>query len=178
MQDDSFGISGILIGVSHCLTPTALSAGNTITPVSSLAATRQLWHAYSFDLPIAFDGTPGTSNGEGRASASTAVSDNLQSLVTTNANDCLFAGVLSSVAATLSGVTAGWNAASTPSVATDTSLTLFAFSQTVAATGTYNLSGTITSSNWVLCNVGYKYALPAAIVRPDFSRFPKTLMRR
>jgi hypothetical protein len=168
VTNDAFSFGGVIgIGVFSCLTPAALSIGNTITPSATLGTNRQLWHAYSFDAPISFDGTGGTTNGEGRATG-TAVSNNLQPNVTTNANDCLFAGVLCDTNSTLTGVTAGWNASSPASVITDTNLKLFAFSQIVSASGTFNLSGTLgTSSNWENVQGNYKYTPAGAAFIPQ-----------
>jgi hypothetical protein len=171
--DDAFSFNAVIdIAVFSCLTPTALSIGNTITPSSSIAPNRQLWHAYAFDLPTGLDFVPNTTPGEGRATG-TAVSANLQNLTTTNANDCLYGAVLCDTNSTLGSVTAGWNAASTPSVITDTNLKLFAFSQVVSATGTYPLAGTLgTSSNWEVSVTGYKFTPVSAGQPPSFHPIP------
>lgn len=179
-QVDAFSQAGTVdTGIFHSLTPTALSIGNTITPSSSLGTQRQAWHAYSFDLPTGFDGTPGTTNGEGRAT-STAVSGTFQELLTANANDCAFGCVACDTNSTLTGVTAGWNAASTPSVITDNNLLkLFAFSQVLSATGTFPLQGTLgTSSNWVMMNAAYKFTAGGAAFIPPAPRIVRQAVNR
>jgi hypothetical protein len=131
--------------------------------------------AWAFNDWAGNDGTNGTNNAEGRATASTAPSDNLQSSVTTNANDVLFGAIMANDNVTLSGVTAGWNAESTASVLSGAStlysgkfVKLWPFSQTVAAAGTYHLAGTLsgTGSTWLLVVGQYKYTVPVAPAMP------------
>lgn len=172
---DNFTQGGVMhIGFYRATLTTQLVNTNTIT-VAATASVQWCIGAWQLDAVTGFDGTPTTTNGEGRG-AGTAVSLNLQNGALANATDYLVAAVAALSATTLTGVTAGWNLDGTVTTGGSTNR-MWCFSQTTAATGTFPLSGTLGASvNWEAVVGPYTFVVPT-LVKPDYSRFPKTMIR-
>lgn len=166
VNQDTFGINVTLfIGWRDCTLGTALQIGDTIT-IPGSGTNDVAGYAWALDAVTGFDGTPGTANGEGRNAAGSAVSFSLQNAAQTNANDYMVAAVIANSATTLTGVTAGWVAESTANVTTSANnLRMWGFSETVAATGTYPLAGTLGASvAWESVAGRYAYTPGGAFV--------------
>jgi hypothetical protein len=179
-QLDTFHNSSGVLQMTMCYAPVtnALIAGNTVSH-SVGGGLRIAAYLYCIDNWAGADSTSSTT-GEGRSDSGTAVSNNLQAFVTSNPTDDLFGFVVCSQNTTLTGVTAGWNAAPTPSVITDDNAQkLFAFSQEVASASTYAFSGTLGAASVFASMAGaFKYSAGGVIIPTPTIVVPEAAVQR
>lgn len=169
-QDEGFASVAGSGGLRNDMYRSVLSASITSVTVTPNAGTRVALYVWKIQTP---SGSPpgdnmGTKEGAGRSTTgSTTISSNLQTWTTTNANDDIIIGVSSPSSTTLTGVTGGWTAESTASVATDLGLTVWGFHGELTSAGSQSIGGTLGASvQWCLIGGQYKYTSAVFVAAP------------